>query len=234
MQAFTPRETGLQAAGCPDLHLRTAPRRAVAKQAAYGTRATTCTMWFVAALALALAGCSTPTPKPHLQASSTFRVFIPTGATGYKPQPNQFIVIGPPLVQPPPTYPAALIAERLPPQEVCLALAIDENGNAHGSDPLYSVDGCPAPGVVPAPFMASAQATVTRWRFFPTHLCTFPKGVDVSKEGDNCIAEGAKVQRLPIKLAFAFTFTVEAGTPRVTARRMELAPTNPRPGPGSR
>lgn len=115
----------------------------------------------------------------------------------------------------------------MPPQRVCLPVDIDEHGKAYHSDPLYAVDGCPAPGAVPAPLMASAQAAVTRWQFFPTHLCTFPKGVDVSKEGNDLIAEGAKALDLPIKLASAFTFSVEAGAPSVTTHRMKAAPRQP-------
>ncbi len=181
----------------------------------------TCVRLLIVAGGLALlAGCASPPSKPALHPSTRFDAFIPSGAVGYETGPNQSIVLGPAISQSPPDYPAALVARRLPPQRVCLVVTIDRQGKVTRTEPLYSVDVCPGPGTVPAAFVTAAETAARHWRFLPTHLCTFPAGVDASKEGPNCRAEGARVQRLAIKLAFNFTYSVEAGVPRVKTQSM--------------
>lgn len=172
------------------------------------------------AAVVVVASCAALPSRQPLHASVGVHVFIPSGATGYKVQPNQSIVIGPPIFLGHPAYPASLIPKHLPPQRVCLGVAIGMNGSVYWSEPIYATASCPTAGTVQPAFLAASRAAASRWRFLPTHLCTFPRGVDASKQGTNCRAEGAKVQRIAIRLAFAFTFSVISGTPRVTARSL--------------
>lgn len=170
---------------------------------------------------LCLLGCAT---APAVQPNTHVAVapFIPPGADSYEVSPQQKVVLGEAIAQQDPVYPPALLAEAIPEQVVCLETEINEMGAIQASRPLYDIDGCPANATAVAPaFLAAAQSAVQHWRFEPAMLCTFPAPVDASLKGNDCLAEGAKVEALALKLAFRFTFSIQQGVASVRTDELD-------------
>lgn len=159
-------------------------------------------------LVFSISGCSTESHKTrHLVASTDFNVFIPPTADGYNLPPNQKIVLGEPIAQPPPIYPERLLSLHIHQQTVCLEIEINQIGQVYASRPLFSMVNCPANSAsVMSAFILASQNAVYKWRFYPSKLCTFPTNVNASQMNNDCIAYGAKVENISIKLAFIFTF----------------------------
>lgn len=171
----------------------------------------------VGILAAGLMSCARPTVKLAPSTHTGFKVFIPPTAQVFDFPKNYKIVVGAPIVQAASIYPPSLIARRIPRRDVCLEIEINERGEVYHSRPLYGIPGCPvdAQAVEPA-FVATAESAVTHWRFAPTVVCMFAEGVDADAEGNDCANEGAKIEPLAIRLAFAFTFITTDGKPKTS------------------
>jgi hypothetical protein len=81
----------------------------------------------------------------------------------------------PPLAEPdnrPPVYPAELLAQRLPPQAVCLRVSVSEKGEVSSSSPFVRPPDCAALDPAAQPFM-HAQVAVSAWRYDPAVRCVF-------------------------------------------------------------
>jgi hypothetical protein len=168
-----------------------------------------------AMLVVSLVSCARVKPAPSTHIG--FKPFIPPAAQGFDFPKNYKIVVGAPIAQAAPGYPPALIARRIPRRNVCLEIEIDAQGKVYHSPPLHDMPGCPISTrpVEPA-FVTSAEAAVMHWRFAPTVVCMFPADVDADAEGNDCADEGAKIEPLAIRLAFAFTFTTTNGKPKAS------------------
>jgi hypothetical protein len=146
----------------------------------------------------------------HTRNSTAFEVFIPPAAEGYELPRNEKIVLGEPLAQGNPAFPAALQGKGDLHKTACLEIEIDESGRVYASRPLYAMPDCPqAPDGVSGLLARAAQNAVAGWRFRPALLCEFPAGTDAASKGSAC--EGAAVHPLAIKLAFVFTFDQQQG-----------------------
>lgn len=168
-----------------------------------------------------LFGCSHMSTKPPKSTSTKFDEFIPPKALRTATQTNQLVVVGTPVAQPLPTYPEQMLSRDIARRTVCLSITINRKGVVYNNHPLYGMLNCPANAKTVEPvFLKAAQAAVMRWRFYPTLLCTFPKGTDVSTKGAYCELEGGKVQKIPIKLAFKFTFKQSGGKAEVHIDRI--------------
>lgn len=169
-------------------------------------------------LPLLVANCATTQPQQRTITSTHFDVFIPQGAQRYKIGSNQKMVVGAPVSQADPAYPASLVTQSIPPRIVCLEIDIDEHGVVYQSRPLYDLPACPANAqAVEPPFVSTAEQAVLHWRFKPTIVCTFPAGTNAQQMSNNCAGEGAQIQPVAIKLAFAFTFTQTHGVTSVNS-----------------
>jgi hypothetical protein len=170
----------------------------------------------LAACVFAMSGCFQPKTKPVKSTDTKFDVFIPPHAPVIHPKKNQKIVLGDPISQSPPTYPVSMINKDIAQRIVCISISIDSHGSVYDSELLYGMLDCPASaGTVEPEFVTAAKNAVKGWKFYPSFLCTFPKGVDASTRSTYCAAEGAKVEHIPIRLAFKFTFVQTHGATEV-------------------
>lgn len=106
-----------------------------------------------------------------------------------------------------PVYPAALLAQQLPPQAVCLHVAVAEDGRVLFARPLRDRAGCTAP--VDAAFDAAASEAVHGWRFDPAFKCVFEDEATKRRDGPGC-ADTLAV-RQAVSLAYRFEFRQENG-----------------------
>lgn len=168
-----------------------------------------------------LYGCAV-SPEENIYRSTDFEPFIPPGATTYQMAENQRIVLGEPVIQPAPSFPDNALNVDGSRTTVCLELAIGRDGGVITTRPLQGLAGCDSSGVKSAvPFMEAAQKAAIGWQFEPAVLCIFPKEVDAHTKGTDCISEGAIVEPIAIKLAFAFTFRVIEGESSVGSHRLQ-------------
>lgn len=107
-----------------------------------------------------------------------------------------------------PSYPQALLAQRLPPQTVCLSVGIGADGRVIGSRALPAGEGCPATQAPPDPrFAEAARAAVAAWRFDPAFRCVYPGAKPADEQG--CVT--GREHAVPVSLAYSFVFEQKDG-----------------------
>lgn len=106
-----------------------------------------------------------------------------------------------------PAYPPALFARQLPPQTVCLHVAVGADGDVLFARPLRDRPGCT---VAPDPaFDAAAINAVNAWRFDPAFKCVFADEATKRRDGPGCA--DALAERQAVSLAYRFEFRQENG-----------------------
>ncbi|GHA68782.1 hypothetical protein [Cognatilysobacter bugurensis] len=106
-----------------------------------------------------------------------------------------------------PAYPGALLAQQLPPQTVCVHVAVDGDGRVMFARPLRDRAGCTA--AADAAFDAAAVEAVNAWRFDPAFKCVFADEATKRRDGPGC-ADTLAV-RQPVSLVYRFEFRQENG-----------------------
>lgn len=106
-----------------------------------------------------------------------------------------------------PLYPPALLARQLPPQTVCVHVAVGEDGRVLFARPLRNRPGCDVPSE--AAFDAAAVEAVNAWRFDPAFKCVFADEATKRRDGPGC-ADTLAV-RQAVSLAYRFEFRQENG-----------------------
>ncbi len=135
-----------------------------------------------AALAISLAGCITPTRTPMDDPREGQVGFAEVDSA--VPTEARLVLADNESYQPPlpaadnaaPEYPAALLSRHLPPQAVCVRIAIDEYGTVTTAAPVDQGPDCNIGMDVESAFYAAAAETVKQWRFEPAFRCVFPEG----------------------------------------------------------
>ncbi|KGM53722.1 hypothetical protein N800_06225 [Lysobacter daejeonensis GH1-9] len=113
-----------------------------------------------------------------------------------------------------PSYPESLLAQRLPPQIVCLRVGIGADGKVVGTWPSPNADGCPGPDDVDARFRDAAAATAAQWRFDPAFRCVFPDAATKARAGALGCLGGREVPQA-VTLAYRFVFEQQGGRGKV-------------------
>lgn len=113
----------------------------------------------------------------------------------------------------PPDYPDALLAQRLPPQPVCLRVGISETGQVVLAEPVHAGADCAGTTTTAAEFIAAARTAALQWRFDPAFRCVYPD--DTRPERGLCVGQG--VQEIPqaVSLVYRFVFEQADGQGRV-------------------
>lgn len=157
-----------------------------------------------------LLGCSATKPRPN----TSYEFIMPAGAETYTESDREVFRLGDRIGDPAlPIYPSGLVFKHLPEQHVCIEIDIDTTGRVFDSRLLYDTGACPSAANHPdAAFLVATKQAVQQWRFGPARMCTFPEGMP---KNDECEGKGVKVEPMPIRLAFVFSFAVENGGPTV-------------------
>lgn len=109
---------------------------------------------------------------------------------------------------PSPLYPPVLLAQRLPPQTICLRVAIGEDGKVMDSQPIDdAASGCPRPAQTDPRFVEAARNAVAQWRFDPAFRCVYPGARPVDEQG--CVS--GREEAVAVSLAFSFVFEQQDG-----------------------
>lgn len=109
-----------------------------------------------------------------------------------------------------PVYPPALLARQLPPQAVCMHVAVGEDGGVLFARPLRDRPGCEA-SRDPA-FDAAAVEAVSAWRFDPAFKCVFADEATKRREGPGCADTLAVPQAVSLVYRFEFRQVGGLGT----------------------
>ncbi len=135
-------------------------------------------------------------------------MIIPDSGSRYQMRTDQAFLMpefaGTPAL---PTYPEALLAQRVPAQRVCVEVHIDKGGAVTASRALIDAAGCAS---TDAPYVGlfheSVVAATLGWQFLAAAVCTFPEGVEPNQR---CDGDGVMVEAVPVRLAFAFVFRID-------------------------
>src|SRR5690606_28957602 len=102
----------------------------------------------------------------------------------------------------------------------CAAVVIDESGVVARTY-LVAAPGCMPPEQVPVVLESAVREVVLAWRFRPAMLCTYPDAATRERDwtGRDCAGAVQEARRLPLSLAWAFTFELQDGQPRVSSAR---------------
>lgn len=173
-----------------------------------------CGPWVMMVPALLLAGCATPPakappPEPRRSGDVAVRPLLKVaGAQRLELPANE--VFNAPLAESAnavPAYPSALLAQRLPPQVVCLRVSIGEQGGVIGTAPIARPPQCPSAGEIAPAFADAAAVAASGWRFDPAFRCIYP---DADSVQPGC-APGMPRVKQPVSLVYRFVFEQHDG-----------------------
>ena len=100
-----------------------------------------------------------------------------------------------------------------------MEIDIDEDGKVAATRQLIDGNACPKKmRETDEQFLQAAIACVKQWSFHPARLCTFP---NTSEATDDCDGENVTVERVPVRLAYRFTFSIDDDGPRVRSQTVD-------------
>lgn len=168
--------------------------------------------------ALLLAGCAATPSAPDVRSGQVGVREVTEGVSGEARlvlAPNE--TFAPPLPLPDnavPAYPAALLAQRMPPRAVCVQVGIGEDGGVLGTAPAPVSGDCPdLSGDDLVPFFDAAAAAAQTWRFEPAFRCVFPQ-----PPGPDDACGGSDTEEIPQAVSLVFRFVFEQQDGRGTVR----------------
>lgn len=169
-------------------------------------------------LAIGLSGCAAPTRVPLDDPREGQVGFAEVDSA--VPTETRLVLADNESYQPPlpdagnaaPEYPASLLDQRLPPQSVCVRLAIDEHGAVADTAPVDQGPDCLVGMDVESAFYAAAVEAVKQWRFEPAFRCVFPES---SSPDTGCGLEGTQEIPQAVSLVYRFVFEQVDGKGRV-------------------
>ncbi len=166
-----------------------------------------------ALLALVLAACATRT------AGVEQRLILPEGAARYEMAENQAFVFPEARGNQPPAFPEVFGGRELPPTRLCARFVVDPGGAVRD---VALLDDAGCVGMVAQPLLGAAVLeAVSAWHFEPAMFCIYPDAATRNRDwnGAGCAGAVAEVKPVAVTLAYAFTFEVRNGRPRVAASR---------------
>lgn len=172
----------------------------------------------LAALLGACASSAPPSPSPGTGVD--LRMIEPAAGSRYEPASHQAFVMAQPLHLPEPVFPQAYLGDGPLPATLCAAVVIDESGVVARTH-LVAAPECMPPEQVPVVLESAVREAVLAWRFRPAMLCTYADAATRERDwtGRGCAGAVQEARRLPLSLAWAFTFELQDGQPRVSSAR---------------
>ena len=165
-----------------------------------------------AVLLIAASGCRRNT-RPNVDMG----MIVPPGADKMTLPEDRTFLMASEIASPLPTYPAELLKKHIGAVTACAEIVIGVDGSVSSVTPLYSIPECPqGKSELDERFTRAVHDALLTWEYFSAAICTFPPGIP---KDDDCKADGVVVTRVPIKLAYVFTFKVTNGRASVGKRR---------------
>jgi len=172
----------------------------------------------VLALAAATAGCATRS------ALVDHRMLLPDAGPRHALAANELFVMPLTLAAPEPAFPAGADALATADVVACAEIWLSADGDVTGVAPLTAAPGCEA-GADPgrAAYAQSVAEAVRQWTFTPAMICDFPPQALDKRERGDCTGPDVTVRRVPVRLGYAFTFSIRDGRRGVGVARRPVA-----------
>lgn len=113
-----------------------------------------------------------------------------------------------------PPYPDGLLSRALPPQAVCVRVAIERDGSVMASSPAIAPPDCPGEREVDPAFFASVRRAVADWRYDPALRCVFPD----AKTKDDTVGSCGGHTEVPEAVTLTYRFVFEQHDGRGSVR----------------
>jgi len=172
-------------------------------------------------LAMLLAGCATHSPVANDDAARAGQVGM-REISGMIAQPSRvtlapnesFLVPVEDDANAMPAYPDVLLSRALPPQAVCMSVAVDRDGTVMSSAPAVAPPACPGTDAVDPAFFATVQRTLEHWRYDPALRCVFPD----ARTKDETVGSCGGYTEIPEAVTLTYRFVFEQNDGRGSVR----------------
>ncbi|HET7656442.1 MAG TPA: hypothetical protein VFK18_05585 [Luteimonas sp.] len=164
-------------------------------------------------LAATLAGGCTSTVE-----TVDHRMLLQPGTAQYRMAELDLFVMPMELEAPLPAFPADVVAGDVPAIEACAELWLSSDGEVTRVAALHDLPGCSGGGAA-APFEQAVVQTLGQWSFTPARVCRFREDQRAQREQGDCRGD-VEIERVPVRLAYAFRFERRHGRAEVGSRRL--------------
>ncbi len=147
------------------------------------------------------------------------RMILPAGAPRYEMADHQAFVFPAPRQNALPGFPPGALPEFLPPTTLCASLVVDAQGGVREIALMSGDPGCDDP--LAAPVLGEAvREALAHWRFSPALFCSYPDAATRDRDwtGTGCAGAALDARPVAVSLAYAFTFEVRDGRPKVAVQ----------------
>lgn len=122
------------------------------------------------------------------------------------------------LDAPRPGFPTGYTEGDLMPLVVCVEVWLDASGDPTHVAALQQEPGCPARRDARLPVFEQAVVdALWNWHWTPARICRFPEHLRAQMERGGCTGREVDIDKVPVRLAYAFTFERKAGLGSVQA-----------------
>lgn len=134
---------------------------------------------------------------------------LPPFAQVHEVESNQRFLMAVPIEDPDSAYPKGATLRGV--LHLCVAFVVTtEGGITDVAVDEQGVDCADPDDPATVPFESSVRAALQRWRYFGAAVCTFPDGIDPDSD-PRCDGPDVRVDPVPIRLRYVFTFSSERG-----------------------
>ena len=166
-------------------------------------------------LAVSPACSSVSTPTESRSGNVGYSTIAPPNLTRLVLDGNQAFSLGEPLSSVAlPAYPAELLTSQVPDQQICVNIAVSEEGSVLKVTPLFAIPDCPlTEPETNKKFVNSVTEAVSKWEFYSSQICTYPPGTQADHK---CNGPGVVIVPVSVTQSFQFLFSVKAGVGTVS------------------
>ena len=148
------------------------------------------------------------------------RMLLQPGTAQYEMDELELFLMPMELDAPLPAFPVRVVADEVPPITACVEVWLSADGDVTRLAPLHDLPGCSAAGDdALAHFEQSVLAALHGWSFTPARVCRFREDQREKRERGDCRGD-VEVERVPVRLAYAFRFERHGGRAAVGSRRL--------------
>jgi hypothetical protein len=148
------------------------------------------------------------------------RMLLQPGTARYEMPPLDLFVMPMELEAPLPAFPESVPAAEVAPLEACVELWLSAEGDVTRVAVVHDLPGCAEAGnTAAAPFEQAVVDALGRWTFSPARVCHFREDQRAKRDAGDCRGDVA-IDRVPVRLAYAFRFERHQGRADVGSRRL--------------